>query len=128
MPRRDLQSESQIQQLSMVIMLSAKAKQARILKDLTYASLISLGQLADDGCKIEIDAHALTVSKDEEVTPRSYRNRQDGLYDIPIYNDHPTHKTSITQDNYVVPKIHSLMKKQQAQQAFILQSTLNTSK
>ena len=47
--------------------LSTKGKTAIVLPDLTSSSLASLGQLCDDGCKVNLDKHKLSVHKDEDL-------------------------------------------------------------
>ena len=64
--------------------LSKKTTKMRILPGLTSASLISLGQLADGGCKIGIYEERLNVTKDKKNILVGLRNKEDGLYDIPI--------------------------------------------
>ena len=88
--------------------LSTKAKKVRILSDLKSSNLISLGQLADDGCKTTILENDLYVQKNGKTIMHGIRNRTDDLYDIPIYPAHPNPKTSITSNNFRFPKIHTL--------------------
>ena len=91
-------------------MLSKKAKKTRILKDLKSANLISLPQLADDGCVTSMDDVDLVVEKDNKIVLTGTRNPNDGLYDVPIpyIAPHPNPKTSITENNFVMPKLHSI--------------------
>ena len=67
--------------------LTSKAKQATVLPNLHSSSLISLGQLCDDNCKVILDKKELNVYKDEQVLLKGYRNSKDGLWDIPITTD-----------------------------------------
>ena len=64
--------------------LSTKGKTAIVLPDLTSSSLASLGQLCDDGCKVNLDKHKLSVHEDEDLIIEGARNKTDGLWDIPI--------------------------------------------
>ena len=64
--------------------LSTKGKTAIVLPDLTSSSLISLGQLCDDGCNVNLDKHKLSVYKEENLIMEGVRNKTDGLWDIPI--------------------------------------------
>ena len=80
--------------------LSSKAKTATVLPNLKSSSLISLGQLCDDDCKVLLDKKELNVYKDDQVVLTGYRNPRDGLWDIPIVS-------KITPNNYVMPPIHS---------------------
>ena len=77
--------------------LSSKAKQALVLPHLKSSSLISLGQLCDDNCNISLDKKDMLVYKDKKLIMRGYRNKSDGLWDIPI-------KSTIHLDNVVHPK------------------------
>ena len=74
--------------------LSTTAKNAIVLPALKSSSLISLGQLCDDNCKIELHKRELKVCKNKQSMLKGNRNYQDGLWDIPIT------KTSIIDDNY----------------------------
>ena len=56
--------------------LSKTARKARILKDLKSANLISLGQLADNGCTTNIDQKKLTVTKQDNVVLQYSRLHQ----------------------------------------------------
>ena len=64
--------------------LSDEAKTATVLPHFKNASLISLGQLCDDGCLINLDVNKLVVTKNNVVVLQGYRNKEDGLWDIPI--------------------------------------------
>ena len=74
--------------------LSTTAKNAIVLPALKSSSLISLGQLCDDNCKIELDKRELKVYKNKQLMLKENRNYQDGLWDIPIT------KNYIIDDNY----------------------------
>ena len=102
MPNATLLRDTHVGFLPLSNKLSKAASKTRILRGLRSASLISLGQLADDGCTTTITAPELIVKKDETIILKGKRNYNDGLYDIPIY------KSSITPNNYVMPKIHSI--------------------
>ena len=80
-------------------LLSTKAKMATVLPNLHSSSLISLGQLCDDNCKVTLDKKELNVFKENTVVMRGFRNTKDGLWDIPIVkNIHP--------NNFIMPPIH----------------------
>ena len=64
--------------------LSTKANTAHVLPAISHHSLISLGQLADDGCLILLNKHALYVFKNFEKILQGFRNHNDGLWDIPF--------------------------------------------
>ena len=64
--------------------ISEKGRKARIVPGLKSASLISLGQLADDGCDVRINDKRLKVTKEKETIMTGHRNYTDGLYDVHI--------------------------------------------
>ena len=70
---------------------------SKILPGLSSVSLISLGQLCDDDCKVFLDKKILIVVKDDEMILEGKRNAEDGLWDIPVY------KKDITQSNCKPP-------------------------
>ena len=47
-------------------------------------SLISLGQLCDDGCEIKLNKHKLIATKEGKVILEGHRNLSDKLWDIPL--------------------------------------------
>ena len=70
--------------------------------------MISLSQVCDDDCTIELDkkkmyavkTNKINITVDEtDVFMKGTRNHKDGLYDIPIQ------KTIITYDNFTMPKL-----------------------
>ena len=64
--------------------LSDVATQAHILPDLLNNSLLSLGQLADDGCLILLSKQFLHVFKNFHLILKGFRNNFDGLWDVPL--------------------------------------------
>ena len=68
--------------------LSTKAKKPNILPKLQSASLMSLGQLCDDDCQVNLKKK-FHVIKDKKEIMKEYRNSTNGLWDIPI----PIHLT-----------------------------------
>ena len=98
MPNATTLNDDQVGSVPLSKHLSKAATKTRILSGLESASLISLGQLADDGCTTTITAPELTVEKKGKIILRGKRNYRDGLYDIPIY------KTTITLENYIQPQ------------------------
>ena len=82
--------------------ISKTGRKTRILQDLNSSSLISLGQLADDGCQSHLNEDKLIVTKENEVVLTGTRICKDGLYDIPTYApyNHPAAKTIIQPDNF----------------------------
>ena len=74
--------------------LSTEASTAKILPGLSSASLVSIGKLCDDDCKVFLDKKILIAVKEDKVILEGKRNNNDGLWDIPVY------KTSISQNSY----------------------------
>ena len=85
--------------LPMSQQLSETAKQATVLPRLESSSLISLGQLCDDDCKVELDKKNLKVFKEERLIMKGHRNKSDGLWDMPITRP-------ITTNNVILPAPH----------------------
>ena len=69
--------------------LSTTACNAIVLPNLQSSSLISLGQLCDDNCVVTLDKKNLQVKKNNKVIMNGIRNKNDGLWDIPITKTHP---------------------------------------
>ena len=65
-------------------------KTAKILPQLTSASLISIGKLCDNNCWVTFDKLHMCVYKNNQEIMRGIRNPTNGLWDIPI----PTRKFS----------------------------------
>ena len=66
------------------LQLSKQATKTHIFeeKDLKNASLISLGQLCDDDCKVYLDKRKLLVYKNDKKILHGSRNYSDGLWDV----------------------------------------------
>ena len=64
--------------------LSNCAKRTYIHPLLKNTSLISIGQLCDDGCTATFNRESLQVKKNEKLILQGFRNYQDGLWDIPM--------------------------------------------
>ena len=99
MPNSSVLNDDRVGELPLSNDLSTAAKKTRILSGLKSATLVSLGQLADDGCTTTITTPELVVKKKGKIILRGKRNYHDGLYDIPIY------KTKIAPDNYIIPTL-----------------------
>ena len=65
-------------------LLSAKARTATVLNGLGSASLISLGQLCNDGCTVVLTRTTLRVCKAGKVLIQGPRNWNDRLWDIEL--------------------------------------------
>ena len=83
--------------------LSTTAKEAYSLPNLWSLSLIALGKLCNDDCKVVLMQDDLVVIKDEDIILKGKRNRTDNLWDIPI------EKTQLTANNYMTPGTNSGM-------------------
>ena len=68
--------------------ISKTAAKTAVFKHL-QSSLVSLGQLCDDGCTVLLDKENLLALKNEEILLRGQRSTSgDGLWDIPITKTH----------------------------------------
>ena len=65
-------------------LLSREANTGYVLDNLKSASLLSAGQLCDDGCKIILDENKATIVKDGHVLLEGKRNLRDHLWDIEL--------------------------------------------
>jgi hypothetical protein len=70
------------------------------MPELKSSSLISLGQLADDGCSILLNKTKLFAIKENEIVLKGERNIHDGLWDIPVY------KRLLSESNWITPPLH----------------------
>ena len=82
-------------------LLSNNATKAHIIKGLTNASLISIGQLCDNNCIAIFDKHDLKIFQNKILVLSGKRNQNDGLWDINIQNTNPT---STQQVNFIIQK------------------------
>ena len=64
--------------------LTQQARETLVLPKLGSSSLVSLGQLCDDGCRVELTKTDLTVIKGNKRILHGHRNQRDGLWDIPL--------------------------------------------
>ena len=82
--------------------LTCNATKAHVFPALASASLISIGQLCDDGCTAVLDQNTLNVFKNGHTVLRGVRNRTDGLWDInltahrKIFDNHLPQSTTIS--------------------------------
>ena len=77
--------------------LSQKATQAHVFPHLSSASLLSLGQLCDDDCKIYLDKQSMKVYKENKLILTGTRNFTDGLWDVSIMTIHPNNPSPLAQ-------------------------------
>ena len=89
--------------------LSTRAKKATLLKNLKSSTLISFGQLCDDGCEVILKKKVCDIYKNNKIILRGTRNLIDGLWDIPLIkqptvspppklilpSDHSDHKLNV---------------------------------
>ena len=83
--------------------LSNTACVGTILPNLKSSSLLSLGQICDDGCDILLNKKKLYALKDKKIVLQGFRNRSDGLWDIPVA------KRVVHANNYIAPPTHAAM-------------------
>ena len=62
--------------------MSNKGTSAYIFPELKSASLISVGQLCDDGCTVTFTANDVKAIKENNIVLQGTRNWQDKLWDI----------------------------------------------
>ena len=86
--------------------LSRKARTATVVSTLQSSSLLSLGKLCDDGCQVLLDNDWMIAVKKKKVVVKGVRNRNDGLWDIPI---DPYPKEKIQHKTYQPPTTHAAM-------------------
>ena len=63
---------------------SNEAQKGYILDNLKSVTLVSAGQLCDDGCKVILEKHDATIIKNDHVVLKGKRNRKDRLWDIKL--------------------------------------------
>ena len=64
--------------------ISKKASETLIVSNLLNESLLSVGQLCDDGCCVCFDNNGVNVIKNETIIMNGRRNKTDGLWDVPL--------------------------------------------
>ena len=74
--------------------LSKESCVAHVIPGLKSSSLLSMGQLCDDNCEIQLRKHDMVVRKNNHIILHGTRNTNDGLWDIDL--QHPLHNTEIT--------------------------------
>ena len=107
LPNNDVIETSSTGILNLHPALSMRAKEAHILPQLG-TSLISLGQLADDGCVIMLDKAKLRVFKNYTLLLTGTQNLRDGLWDIPLLPHTPQQYHSsaplLHKSNVIIPR------------------------
>ena len=82
--RRKITKTSESGMIPLHSSFSATAQKAHVFPSLTSASLISIGQLCDNGCTAILNNKALTIYKNGHPVLRGIRNLVDGLWDIDL--------------------------------------------
>ena len=98
--------------------LSNKGTNAFIFPDLKSASLISVGQLCDDGCTVTFTAEDVTATKNKQVVLHGDRNLEDKLWDIKFdqfgnhirASTHQHNESDLHCLNVIIPKDLSISK------------------
>ena len=72
--------------LSLHPSLSEKASTALIVPNLKNESLLSVGQIYDNNCKVTFSKDNVQITKNKKVIVTGNRNRNDGLWDIDLNN------------------------------------------
>ena len=65
-------------------LLSKEAQRVLIYPELKNESLLSVGQLTNDGCSVTFSEQNVTILKNNTPILHGTRNRTDNLYDVPI--------------------------------------------
>ena len=86
---------------------SKNGKTAKILPQLTSASLISIGKLCDNNCQVTFDKSKMCLYKNNQEIMRGIRNPTDGLWDIPL----PSRKFSSPPSTHHTPPSYTTNKK-----------------
>ena len=109
LPNGDTLTSTRAGYLPLPAELSTSAKKATLLKNLKSATLISFGQLCDDGCEVILNKKVCDIYKNNKIILQGTRNRFDGLWDIPLIkqpslppppklilpSDHSDHKLNV---------------------------------
>ena len=93
--------------------LTSEAMQAHVFKGLTNSSLISIGQLCDDGCVAVFDKKMLHVFKKGDVVLTGTRNSYDGLWDITITKNTGRSEIPPTTTEYKKPTANVIIRADQ---------------
>ena len=82
--------------------MSSKAKNALVYPKISNESLLSIGQLCDDGCVAVFTNESVLISKDNKLILEGTRNKVDGLWDVPVKNDN--FRGRDLQVNYIIQR------------------------
>ena len=93
--------------------LPETANKAYTILGLTNQSLLSLGQLVDNGCIILLNKKYMHFFKNFELILKGIRNQTDGLWDVPIPKHKNHHMNVITpvkqHTNVLIQYIHAAL-------------------
>ena len=102
--------------------LAPTATRAHVFPHLRNASLLSLGQLCDDGCIAVFDKDKLEVFKDGTIVITGTRNQTDGLWDVNL-NPPPPDPTP-----HPIPSANAIIRKDKGKhdQATYIHATMGS--
>ena len=89
--------------LSLHQRISRNASSALVYPDISNESLLSVGQLCDDGCLAVFTDEHVYITKQNELLLKGDRNTTDGLWDIPLKKECKQDSTSLKL-NYIIQK------------------------
>ena len=84
LPDKDIILPTHTGTLQLSTHLLDKAQQTTVLPGLKSSSLVSLGQLCDDDCRVMLTKDYLFAIKNNQVILQGTRNPHNGLWDIPL--------------------------------------------
>ena len=87
--------------------LSSSSTTAHILPGLKNSSLLSLGQLCDDGCIVHLTKSTIHVFKNDNLVLHGLRNHNDGLWDVPLPQTPPQLSSSLSTTPTMTAANHS---------------------
>ena len=96
--------------------LSSEATHALVYPGIHNESLISIGQLCDDGCIATFTKDTLKVCKGDHLILTGKRNTHDGLWDVTL--SYPTNKSPLQKPS--VPSLHYIVRKDQSKRELAL--------
>ena len=88
--------------------ISQVGRNSHILPGLTSSSLLSMGQLCDDGCEIKLTKSDIKIFKNKNLIIQGERNFEDGLWDIKLTTPNYKINAIIRKDTTTYDLIHYL--------------------
>ena len=99
--------------------LSSAAKKTAVFDNL-QSSLISLGQLCDDGCTVVLTKKNLIAAKDKNIILQGHRSTSgDGLWDIPISSPKLSTIRHDRSETTVTPSMNVIIRRKEAKRDLI---------